>query len=154
MKDHDPDRRERGGPARWCRMLDDFLFLDVFIGRFCSSWSLLRLGGHWTLSGGDMCAVCWWGCWRRSVYGAVACFRRRRLEMRRRFPSLTVRRGGSVVTSYVAVDSEQTIGLNQKERRCDWLHFSLNGYCCFFYLILNVQDVHLYIYEYICIFMV
>lgn len=34
--------------------------------------------------------------------------------MRRRFPSLTVRRGGSVVTSYVAVDSEQTIGLNQK----------------------------------------
>lgn len=27
-------------------------------------------------------------------------------------------------------------------------------YCCFFYLILNVQDVHLYIYEYICIFMV
>lgn len=64
--------------------------------------------------------------------------------MRRRFPSLTVRRGGSVVTSYVAVDSEQTIGLNQK--RGDVTDY-ISLYCCFFYLILNVQDVHLYVYE-------
>lgn len=34
--------------------------------------------------------------------------------MRMRFPSLTLRSGGNIVTSYVAIDSEQTIRLDQR----------------------------------------
>lgn len=34
--------------------------------------------------------------------------------MRRRFPSLSLRRGGNVDAPYVTIDSEQTIRLNRK----------------------------------------
>lgn len=96
-------------------MLDDFLLLDVLKSRFCATLSLLGLCWHRAFSfDRGARTACRRGCWRGSIYSVVAVLGRGRLEMRRRFPSLTLRCGGSVDVSYVAVDSEQTVRLHRK----------------------------------------
>lgn len=56
-------------------------------------------------------------CGRAGDCCAVAGFGRGRLETRRRLPPLTLRCGGDVVTSCVAVDSKQTVRLDQRTTR-------------------------------------